>query len=237
MSFIRLIKNSIYVLILLGTVSCIYKSETKLDFASHIVIDEIEQFGLTIDKELLSEIKKDIKKDPIKLNREVWNYDKEGNETNYVLNKGLVFKFVENEKAHAIFNTYNEKVVAGNNYIFLSNMDFDESYNTYYDIIIIEGSDPFKIIEQIGTNGVNYDVYNTDIIRQLKAWDAEVDFKFIVIDVARIHAYMNTLPNDLTKFTEDVYEFCPDVIDQGYSEMEEMMSDYKENKYFWLWWD
>lgn len=175
--------------------------------------------------------------EPIKLNREVWNYDNNGNETHYVLDKGLVFKFVENQKAHAIFYRYYDKVVAGNNYIFLSHMNFDDAYNTYYDIIIIEGSDPFKIIEQIGTNGVNYDVYNQDIIRQLKAWDDEVDFKFIVIDEARIHAFMNKLPMDIPKFASEVYAFCPDVIDQGYGSKGEMISDYIENQYFWLWWD
>lgn len=48
---------------------------------------------------------------------------------------------------------------------------------------------------------------------------------------------MDHLPNDLTKFTNEVYEFCPDVIDQGYGEMKDMISDYKANKYFWMWWD
>ncbi|WP_299118954.1 DUF4253 domain-containing protein [uncultured Winogradskyella sp.] len=230
-------KKLVYIFIFLATVSCLNKGESKVDLASNSAIQDNHQNGLTIDKELLSEIKKAVKKEPIQLNREVYNFDKDGNETNYVLGKGLVFKFIEEQKAHAIFNRYYDKVVAGNNYIFLSNMDFDESYNSYYDIIIMDGSDPFKIIEQIGTNGLNYDVYNQDILNQLKAWHAEVDFKFVVIDVARIHAYMNKLPKDLSKFTSDVYEFCPDVIDQGYSDMDEMISDYKDNKYFWLWWD
>ena len=47
---------------------------------------------LTLDKEQLTEIKKDVKMEPIKLNREVWNFDNEGNETNYVLDKGLILE-------------------------------------------------------------------------------------------------------------------------------------------------
>ena len=167
----------------------------------------------------------------------MYNYDKDGNEDNYTLDKGVIFKFVEEQKANSIFDKYYDKVVAGKNYLFLSNMDFDDDYNSYYDIIIMDGVDPFKIIEQIGTNGVNYDVYNQDIIKKLKKYDAQVGFKFVVIDVARIHAYMNKLPDDLSKLTADIYEFCPDVIDQGYGSMEEMITDYKDNKYFWLWWD
>ncbi|WCO00314.1 DUF4253 domain-containing protein [Psychroserpens ponticola] len=230
-------KKIIYVLILITAVSCLNKNDSKLDVATHIRFNDVDKNGLTIDTKLLSNIKNDLKKTPNKLNREVWNYDKEGNEEHYVLNKGVVFKFVEEQKAHSIFNAYYEQVVKGNNYIFLTNMDFDESYNTYYDIVIIDGSDPFKIIELIGTNGVNYDVYNPDIIKKLKAWDSQINFKFVVIDVSRIHAYIGKLPRDINKFSNEVYEFCPDVIDQGYGTMDEMISDYTENKYFWLWWD
>ena len=230
-------KRIFYFLLLLLTISCLNKSDSKSDVISNFASNDINKNGLNIDSKLLSDIKNDIKKEPIDLNREVWNYDRQGNEEHYFLNKGLVFKFVNEQKAHSIFNKYHDKVIEGNNYIFLTNMDFDESYNTYYDIVIIDVSDPFKLIEQIGTNGVNYDIYNPDVVKKLKEWNDQVNFKFVVIDVSRIHAYMKRLPNDINKFSLEVYEFCPDVIDQGYSSMEEMISDYKENKYFWLWWD
>tara|TARA_R110002033_G_scaffold41716_5_gene82544 strand:- start:6709 stop:7398 length:690 start_codon:yes stop_codon:yes gene_type:complete len=228
-------KNIFYSLLCLCIISCENKNNT--DIASISLSTDIPTNGLIIDQQLLSNIKKSTNKEPIQLNREVWNYDKDGNEENYILDKGLVFKFVNHEKAHAIFNTYSDKVIEGNNYIFLTNMDFDESYNTYYDIVIIDGSDPFELIKRIGTNGVNYDKYNNDIVLQLKEWHTEVGFKFVVIDVARIHAYMNKLPKNITQFSTEVYEFCPDVIDQGYSSMDEMIKDYKDTKYFWLWWD
>ena len=224
-------KNIFYSLLCLCIISCANKNNT--DIASISLSTDILTNGLIIDQQLLSNIKKSINKEPIQLNREVWNYDKE----NYILDKGLVFKFVNHEKAHTIFNKYSDKVIEGNNYIFLTNMDFDESYNTYYDIVIIDGSDPFELIKRIGTNGVNYDKYNNDIVLQLKEWHTEVGFKFVVIDVARIHAYMNKLPKNITQFSTEVYEFCPDVIDQGYSSMDEMIKDYKDTKYFWLWWD
>jgi hypothetical protein len=48
---------------------------------------------------------------------------------------------------------------------------------------------------------------------------------------------MEQLPPDLKKFTKEIYEFCPDVIDQGYGSMKDMIKSYKEDKYFWMWWD
>lgn len=219
------------------TFSCLNKTKQPSDYASSITNDTIGENALDIDSKLLTEIKKEIEQEPVKLNREVWNYDKNGNEEHYFLDKGLVFKFVNEKKAHAIFNKYYNKVIQGDDYIFLSNMDFDESFNSYYDIIIIDESNPFTIIEQIGTNGINYDIYNPDIIRKLKEWNDQVNFKFVVIDVSRIHAYMEKLPKEIRTFSNEIYEFCPDVIDQGYGSMEEMISDYQANKYFWLWWD
>ncbi|RNC86909.1 MAG: DUF4253 domain-containing protein [Winogradskyella sp.] len=218
--------------------SCINKVESKVNVASSFNPIELDKNELNIDANLLSDIKSDIKKKPIKLNREVWNYDKDGNEEHYFLNKGLVFKYVNEKKAHSVFNKYIDEVVKGNNYIFLTNMDFNESFtSTYYDVIIIDGADPFDIIKRIGTNGINYDIYNSDVIKTLKEWNDEVNFKFVVIDVSRIHAYMDKLPKNIKAFSKKVYAFCPDVIDQGYSSMDEMILDYKENKYFWLWWD
>lgn len=231
-------KKIIYFSIFILTISCLNKNNSKSDFVSNLVIANIDKNGLNIDAQLLSDITKDIKKEPEKLNREVWNYDKEGNEEHYFLDKGLIFKFVNEQKAHSIFNKYIDKVVKGNNYMFLTNMDFDDSFtNTYYDIIIIDGSDPYDIIKRIGTNGVNYDIYNSDVVNKLKEWNDQVNFKFVVIDVSRIHAYMGKLPNNIQSFSKDVYAFCPDVIDQGYGSMNKMISDYEENKYFWLWWD
>ena len=198
---------------------------------------QIDKNGLQISDKLLSSIQKDVGKKSDSLNREVWNYDSEGNEDNYTLNKGVVFKFIPESKAYAIFKKYHKEVINTGNYLFLTNMDFDDSYKTYYDIVIINCADQFELIKLIGTNGVNYDVYNDDIVAQMKEWHKTVDFTIDVVDVARIHAYMDKSPKNIKQFAKEVYKFCPDVIDQGYSSMDEMIEDYKENKYFWLWWD
>ena len=208
-----------------------------LVFQQIIYSQEIDKNGLEIDTSLLSSIQKDIGKKNEPLNREVWNYDSKGNEENYVLDKGVEFKFIKEAKANSIFKKYHKSVLDTGNYLFLTNMDFDDSYNTYYDIVIINCSDQFELIKLIGTNGVNYDVYNVDIVAQMKEWHKKVDFTIDVVDVSRIHAYMDKTPKNIKQFTKEVYKFCPDVIDQGYSSMDEMILDYKQNKYFWLWWD
>ncbi len=229
--------KTFYLILILGLISCGNKNESSSDAKSVTIRENPDKNDLEIDLKILSQIEQEIDKKCEPLKREVWKYGKDGGEEHYFLDTGVVFRFIAENKAHLIFEKFHKKVVSGGNYLFLSNMDFDKSYNTYFDIVIINCSDPFKVIELVGTDGVNYDLYNDDIINKLKEWDKVVGFEFEVIDVSRIQAYISKLPKDVPKFTADIYEFCPDVINQGYGSMEEMISDYKQNRYFWLWWD
>ncbi len=213
------------------------EKEVKSDSEKIEIKTKINMNGITLDKQILSQIEKELSKKPIPLNREVWKFDKNGGEENYTLDTGIVFKFVKENIAHSIFNKYHNEILEGGNYLFLTNMDFDEKSNTHYDIVIINESDQLRIVELIGTHGINYDLFNQDIIQKLKEWHQEVQFKIEVIGEDRVHAYLLKEPNDYSKFTAEVYDFCPDVIDQGYGSMKNMVADYRANRYFWLWFD
>lgn len=193
--------------------------------------------GLKISSDLLNKIQATIKKEALPFSREVWKYDKEGNEENYTIKNGVYFDFVDEITAHNVFLEFKDQVKSEGNYLFLTELDFDDSYSSFYDIVILKCSDQFELVKLIGTNGINYNRYNDDVLKQLKAWHEDLGFEVVVVDHSRIHAYMSKKPSDIGKFAQEVYDFCPDVIDQGYSSMEEMISDYKSNNYFWLWWD
>lgn len=213
------------------------KKNIKSDSEKIEVKNKVNMNGLIIDKQILSQIEKELDKKSISLNREVWKFDRNGGEENYTLDKGIVFKFVKENIAHTIFNKYHNEILEGGNYLFLTNMDFDEKNNTHYDLVIINQSDQFRIVELIGTHGINYNLFHDDIVKKLKEWHQEVQFKIEVIDEDRVHAYLLKEPKDYSKFTAEIYEFCPDVIDQGYGSMKNMISDYRTNRYFWLWFD
>lgn len=38
-------------------------------------------------------------------------------------------------------------------------------------------------------------------------------------------------------FSEEVYEFCPDIVDQGVGDMKKLKDSIKVNKELFLWWD
>mgnify|MGYP000058812300 CR=1 FL=1 len=151
---------------------------------------------------------------------------------------GIYVKRINEGFAREIFDQFYAPVVREGNYIYLTHLDFDSSLKeTYYDIAIVRAENQFEVLKRVETQAPNYDISNQKIIDKLKEWDKEVNFKMVVADEDRFEALMLNKPKDLKKFAQEVYEFCPDVIDQGYGSMKDMLKDYKENNYFWLWWD
>jgi len=67
-----------------------------------------------------------------------------------------------------------------------------------------------------GTNGCNYDLDTADIIQKLRVWDAQYGIELAEVESDRLIVTFSNLPDDLTELALDIYEFCPDTIDQGF---------------------
>ena len=85
--------------------------------------------------------------------------------------------------------------------------------------------DAISYIISVGTNGCNYDIMTDDIISQLKAWSELCQFEITEIAEDRLELQFITLPDDLKAFCQNIYQFCPDTIDQGYGLFTEMTDD------------
>ncbi len=87
----------------------------------------------------------------------------------------------------------------------------------------------FAAIKSAGTNGVNYDVGNDDIVNKLEAWDAQYGIEVSEISQDSVKVTFNALPDDVAGLAKEIYEFCPDVIDQGFGVMDEMVEMMEES--------
>ena len=192
--------------------------------------------GIEIESRILQEIEKEAQKDYLTFTKINWRYEEE-KELIDTINNGIYFPFVKENRAKRIFNKYHKVLIENGIYLFLKNLDFDDKLNSYYDVTLISAANMFDVIKLMNTNGLNYDVTNEQVVEQMKVWDNLVKFKLVVADEDRIEAKMTSLPADLDSFVNEIYNFCPDVIEQGYRDIDEMKADYLKNKYFWLWWD
>lgn len=81
----------------------------------------------------------------------------------------------------------------------------------------------FEKIWKLGTSGINYDVETEDIIQRLMDWSHRFEFEVMEVDHATVALSLKSLPDQLTEFCQEVYEFCPDTIEQGYDCLPEML--------------
>ncbi|MBD2654062.1 DUF4253 domain-containing protein [Synechocystis sp. FACHB-383] len=75
--------------------------------------------------------------------------------------------------------------------------------------------DPTAIIEQ-QTNGINYDITTEDLIAKLQQWDGQYGIEITEVAFDSLIVHFKKLPADLAALAREIYEFCPDVIDQGF---------------------
>jgi hypothetical protein len=88
--------------------------------------------------------------------------------------------------------------------------------------------DPFALIREAGTNAGNYDLDTEDIINRLKQWQSLCSFTVKSAGFDRVDIEFATLPADMDAFAQDLYDFCPDLVDQGTGCVSEMIESMEE---------
>ena len=89
-------------------------------------------------------------------------------------------------------------------------------------------NDPFAFIREAGTGGGNYDLDTSDIIARLTKWQALCKFRVLGANHDTVLLEFDDMPQDMDAFVRDLYDFCPDLVDQGtgcVAEMVEMMEE------------
>jgi hypothetical protein len=102
---------------------------------------------------------------------------------------------------------------------------------------ILKGTDQYEILRVMQTNGDDYDISNQDIIDRLKEWEKCCSFDIIGAENDWVELEFKSLPEDLKAFAEEVYEFSPDAVDQGWGSVEGLIKEIKKTNRLFLWWD
>ena len=89
-------------------------------------------------------------------------------------------------------------------------------------------TDPFDEIRKAGTNGANYDLDTDAIIERLTKWQSLCSFTAANAKGDAVDITFTTLPKDMDAFVRDLYEFCPDLVDQGTGYVHEMVEMMEE---------
>ncbi|WP_423410151.1 DUF4253 domain-containing protein [Heyndrickxia sp. MSNUG] len=114
-----------------------------------------------------------------------------------------------------------------------------ERENKKASVAIVMGNDQFDILKIQQTNGENYDISNNDVVVKLKEWHKRYCFTIIGADYDWVEVDFSEFPtsNDLRPFAKELYEFCPDIVDQGTGSIDGFIEELKEYRRLVLWWD
>lgn len=182
---------------------------------------------LDFDASLMSELRQQTESDLVQLA----SID---DETSDILDSSYngAFTVCKEEKAATIVNTLKEKF-RKHGYLIFSTEDSNGSVG----IAVIKGSNDLEILHYRKPNGINYDLESKDILNKIARWKEKYGLSIIGCSGSWVEIQFHRLPDDLDAFTEEVYAFCPDIVDQGVLSIENLKEYIKETGGLWLWWD
>ena len=105
------------------------------------------------------------------------------------------------------------------------------------EVVIAIGVTQFDILRVAASDAVNYDLDTEDLIRKLQEYDAKYGIEIFHAETDIIEFRFKSLPDDLTAFCNDLYQFCPDIVDQGVGSVEELEKAVAMTGIVYLWWD
>jgi hypothetical protein len=105
------------------------------------------------------------------------------------------------------------------------------------EIVVLATNDKFDILRASKSDGINYDITNADLIEKLKSWDAKYGIDIWQAETDTVQLTLSKLPVDLVTFSQEIYEFCPDVVDQGSGDINDTVNYLKNERAIYLWWD
>lgn len=104
-------------------------------------------------------------------------------------------------------------------------------------VSVLKASSPYAALEAMGTNGWNYDLGPETVIARVRQWDERFGLILRGAGFDWLEAEFRRQPQDMLEFAKEIYEFCPDVVDQGTETVEALAAEMKRTNAVYLWWD
>ncbi len=76
-----------------------------------------------------------------------------------------------------------------------------------------------------------------ELVAKLTEYDRAFGIDIFHAETDTIEFKLLKLPADLGSFCQDLYEFCPDIVDQGVGTVEALENDIRDRQELLLWWD
>lgn len=114
----------------------------------------------------------------------------------------------------------------------------DQAYGYGADkIAILKSHDDYEYLAIVRTDGINFDLEHEDVLARYRQWDQSFGLSLIGAGQDWLEAEFGTPPGDWSAFAQEVYEFCPDIVDQGTGDVKTLAEEMRTSNTLYLWWD
>jgi hypothetical protein len=113
----------------------------------------------------------------------------------------------------------------------------DEDHADGEEIVVASGNSQFDILRVAQSDAVNYGMVTEDLIKKLSDYDRAYGIDIFHAETDTIEFRFSKLPGDMRGFCEDLYKFCPDIVDQGVGSVEGLENEIRRTQEVFLWWD
>ena len=152
-----------------------------------------------------------------------------------ILLNGLVFSEDNSRSYKTVFDLKPAFIQKGY-YIFL----LETNYNLKHGVDrigVLKTTDKYTVLKQVATDGINYGITNDSLLAIIKNFDSKYSLELIGASGDWCEFIIHKEPNDWNKFAEEVYNVCPDAVDQGAGGINKLAESMKTTKRLYLWWD
>lgn len=104
-------------------------------------------------------------------------------------------------------------------------------------LAIVSGTDPYGFLRIVRIDGINYDLEHEAVVAKLREWDGRYGLDYLGAGLDWVNARFRTPPSDMAAFAQEVYAFCPDVVDQGTETVERLADEMRRSGTLYCWWD
>lgn len=115
--------------------------------------------------------------------------------------------------------------------------NLSKEQETGVEIVILATNDKFNILRASKSNGINFGISNETLIQKLMLWDKHYNIDIWQAETDTVQLKLTRLPENLDVFVKDLYKFCPDIVDQGSGNFNEIIDYLKNDHAIYLWWD
>jgi hypothetical protein len=105
------------------------------------------------------------------------------------------------------------------------------------ELFVIEGADQFAALTHTRVDAINYGHETEAVVRRMKALHEKYGLDVVRAETDTIEGFVTGQGTDWARLAAELYEFCPDVVDQGVGSVEDLEAALAEEGRFYLWWD